>query len=1063
MEKRIYTCATAHLDTVWNWDFEHTVSVCLYNTLVQNFQLFEKYKNYKFNFEGSYRYELMEEYYPALFQKMKEYVAAGRWNVSGSAYENGDVNVPSPEALFRNILYGNSYFEKTFGKRSKEIYLPDCFGFGWALPSIIKHANLLGFTTQKLTWGSAYGIPFDIGKWYGVNGKYCFACTNPDEYVKTFDKVRNSKFLSDKLKDNELRYDLPWTFGFHGAGDQGGAPKEKSVEVLSRDMAENDKDAVKVLSSASDDIYHDLDALSEKQKGKLPEWRNELLMTNHAVGGYTSRAIGKRWNRRCEEMADIAERSSVTGTWLGGMDYPQKNLETAWKRAIAHQFHDDLPGTSVQTAYQRSWNDYVLSMNQFENEYTHSAQTIAQELDTSWVTGIALVVHNSMEFDRKGLVTCDINIGNAKSIQVFDKDGKEAPAQISRRSHNGSIINFIADVKSLGYKVYDLIFSDEAENRKDSPLVITSQCLENQKYIVRLNDNADVCSIFDKALNKELLAEPIVFDLMDYYGSKDYPAWELNYKEVMASPKGHPVKKSVEIEREGNASVALAIRQTFENSRFKTIVSLDNEGATVNFETEIRWKNLRTLVKNKFSLAVSNPKAHYDLGLGVIERGNNNEQLYEVPAQKWADLSNQEYGVTVLSNSKYGWDKPNDNTLRLTAIHTPFKQYRKKSMQGMMDLGLNKYSYALFSHENGYNGESQKEARMFNQPMNVFITSKHDGNLGTEYSFGSISNTDVIVRCIKKAEDSDEIVVRFNEGVNKKAEHVAFTLGNGIISAREIYASEEPLGDAAVENGALVFDIDPFDVKSFALTLAPRENPARRPEQKQIKLEGNFPVFCEQNEAPKQLLKAASLRFPRELAPSQFIYCGIDFHLNPRTAVECKGQKIHFVEEWDKLYFIITSMGGDKEELEFRVGEQIQKINVPSVDDRIGRWDLYSMNETANIKECRLAYAFTHAHDSNGNDVIAHQMYLFRCELELNGAHTIQLPSESGVLLFAATAVRGEAPTQLGYHLYDQAQTRPVHLDLTSKDKRTYRKSMLPHNMCGAATLLKRDKKGFKV
>lgn len=1061
MEKRIYTCATAHLDTIWNWDFEHTISVCLYNTLVQNFLLFQQYPEYKFNFEGSYRYELMEEYYPDLFQIMKEYIAQGRWNVTGSAYENGDVNVPSPEALFRNILYGNTYFEKKFGKRSKEIYLPDCFGFGWALPAVIHHANLLGFATQKLTWGSAYGIPFDIGKWYGVNGKYCFACTNPDEYVKTLHKVRNSKFLSDKLKENAQKYDLPWTFGFHGAGDQGGAPKKKSVQTVCNDIASNHQNEVKVLSSASDDIYRDLDALPAEQKAKLPEWRNELLMTEHAAGGYTSRTIGKRWNRRCEELADLTERSCVAGTWLGGMTYPQKSLETAWKRAIAHQFHDDLPGTSVHKEYQRTWNDYVLSMNQFTNEYTHSVQTVTQGLDTSWVTGTALVVNNSMEFERKELVKCELNIGNAKSIHIYDRDGLEVPAQISHRSHNGSIIGFIAQVKGLGYKVYDMVFSGEAPQRKNTDLILRENSLENQKFIVRLNSNGDVYSIFDKGLDKELLKEPIVFDLMDYYGSKDYPAWEMNYKEVSAAPKGHPVKKSVELYRNGNASIALAVRQTYENSRFKTIVSLDNDGQSVNFQTEIRWKNLRTLVKNRFVLSPANPKAHYDIGLGVIARGNNTEQLFEVPAQKWADLSIKEYGVTILSDSKYGWDKPADDTLRLTAVHTPFKQYRRQSMQGMMDLGLNKYSYAVYSHQGGFGAGSQQAARAFNQPMTAFITNKHEGTLGADYSFGSISNPNVILRCLKKAENSDEIVVRFNEGTNQKAEKVRFFLGDGIESAREIYASEEPLGNAAVKDGYLVFDLAPYDVKSFALTLKPAPLSFTPPKQQVVRIEGNKLAFQEQKKSPALLRHADTLCFPGERNPGSIHYSGIEFRLNPRTALSCKGQKLHFVEKWDKIYLLLTSMQGDKKDLEFRVGDQVQKIDVPSVDDRIGRWDLYSMKETGHIKKCRLAYAFTHAHTEDGDDVLAHQMYLFCCELTLNGVHTIQLPQDSDVLLFAATAVSGEIPCRLGYHLYDQAQSRPVNLDFTARDKNTYRTSLLPHNMCGSATLLKREKKDF--
>ena len=221
-EKRIYTIATAHLDTVWNWDFEHVLNVCLPNTLHDNFRLFSQYPDYRFNFEGAYRYELFREYYPEEYETLKGYIADGRWNVTGSAYENGDVNVPSPEQMFRNILYGNRYFRQEFGKQSNDIYLPDCFGFGWALPSIAANAGLKGFSTQKLSWGSAYGIPFDIGRWEGPDGKKIFVSLDPKSYCTTFRKIRDSKELLPKLKKNEKDYGLPWTFAYHGVGDVDG-------------------------------------------------------------------------------------------------------------------------------------------------------------------------------------------------------------------------------------------------------------------------------------------------------------------------------------------------------------------------------------------------------------------------------------------------------------------------------------------------------------------------------------------------------------------------------------------------------------------------------------------------------------------------------------------------------------------------------------------------------------------------------------------------------------------------------------------------------------------------
>ncbi|MGN0560250.1 MAG: alpha-mannosidase, partial [Candidatus Fimenecus sp.] len=328
----IYTVATAHLDTVWNWTFERTVEKYIPATLDDNFKLFEKYPDYVFSFEGSRRYELMEEYYPEKFEMLKKYVADGRWFVTGSAYENGDVNVPSPEALFRNILYGNGYFRDKFGKTSVDIYLPDCFGFGYALPSIIKHAGLLGFTTQKLTWSSAYGIPFDLGLWQGVDGSQIYASLDAQDYAATLKTVRQHKNAPNKLKNNIEKYDLPFTYLLHGTGDRGGAPKEESVKTVVSEKQKNAQSDTDVEIVSVDKVFRVMDEdLSAVQKKNLPVWNNELVSTDHGVGGYTSRALGKRWNRKNEQLADAAERFSVAAAWCSAGAYPQKELETAWK------------------------------------------------------------------------------------------------------------------------------------------------------------------------------------------------------------------------------------------------------------------------------------------------------------------------------------------------------------------------------------------------------------------------------------------------------------------------------------------------------------------------------------------------------------------------------------------------------------------------------------------------------------------------------------------------------------------------------------------------------------
>ena len=721
-KKKIYTIANAHLDTIWSWDFETTVSKYIYNTLNDNFNRFEKYPEYKFNFEGSYRYELMKEYYPEMWDKMKSYISKGRWNVCGSAFENGDVNVPSPEALFRNILLGNNYFYDNFGKRSCDIFLPDCFGFGYALPSVMRHANLKGFTTQKLTWGSAYGIPFDLGKWYGVDGNYVYGCTNPGSYDKTLKKIRDNDFVEKKLKDNE-QYNLPLTAVFHGVGDRGGAPTEASVKTVCDEINKNDTSDTEVLSAPADKIFHDIDALPENVKQKLPVWNNELVMTNHAVGGYTSRAIGKRWNRRNEEIADMAERACVTAMTVNGYDYPQIPLTKAWKRVIAHQFHDDLPGTSVQRAYRRSWNDYAMSLNQFTNEYESAVKSIASSLDTAFVKGTAIVVNNPMEYERTNVVSVRIPTKLCgKNMTALDSEENEYPVQVTEVKNGVTTLLVCVTVPAMGYKVFDI------RNRKcqiKSKLFASIQMLENEKYRVQFNSNGDISSIFDKDLKKEILKKPIITGIFDYNGSPHWPAWELNFEELNREPQNATKIKAIKVIENGPCRVALQIVKTFGESTFTSIVALSRGGKVVEVYTETEWRSKRHAAKEIFSFSAHSPVATYDLGLGAIKRGNMNEKLFEVPAQKWADITDksEDFGVSVISECKYGWDKFDDSTLRLTLMHTPLKNYRVDSMQSMMELGLNRYSYAIYSHKNTVGHDTQTEARNFVMPMASFIVS----------------------------------------------------------------------------------------------------------------------------------------------------------------------------------------------------------------------------------------------------------------------------------------------------------------------------------------------------
>ena len=1035
LKPRIYTVATAHLDTSWNWDFETTLREYIPATLRDNFALFEKYPDYRFSFEGSYRYELMEEYYPEEFEKLKEYVAQGRWNVTGSAYENGDVNIPSPEALFRNILYGNSYFDKTFGKRSTDIFLPDCFGFGWALPSIARHANLSGFTTQKLTWSSAFGIPFDLGRWYGVDGRWIYASLDARSYVAELDKVRKNRAVSQKLKANLKKYNLPFTYIFHGTGDCGGAPKEESVATVCQELSENKTEKSDVLSAPADQVFRDMEAeLTPEQKASLPFWNTELVSTDHGVGSYTSRAIGKRWNRRAEQLADAAERSASAAMWLG-----------------AAEFHDDLTGTSLMRCYQRNWNDYILSLNELAEEYRASVGAVSTLMDTSFVKGTALLVNNPLQGseNRIGPVTAFIPVSeNCQYLRVYDLNGSEVPAQVLSRNGEALKIVFIASVPSMGYAVYDVRESGEPCPIQ-TRLRAQEKLLENERYRLTLDHNGDISSIYDKEVGMDLLTAPIRMGVHHYLGSTHWPAWELDFVEVMTKPIAYARAPKFTILENGPARVAIETLRVCGPSTFRQVISLSAGGDTVEVYNEIEWRNMRSLLKTQFPLAVSNPKASYDLGLGVIERGNNTPKLYEVPAQMWADITKVDgsCGVSILSDSKYGWDKPLDNCLRLTGIHTPQSAYRDESGQNTMDLGLNRYSFGIFGHMGGYENGTQMAAARFNQPMNAFLVEKHPGALGREFSFGRISEENILVRALKKAQDSDEIIIRFNEGAGKTHTKLRFELGAGIASAREIYASEEPReeGEFLLEGGVLQFDLKAFEPRSFALTLAPAPVCGQLKHSMPIELPYDTDLLSF-NRNRADCGTACPVALPAERFPSEIRCGGVRFVTGPKedlaaNAVICRGQKLSIPEGAKYLSLMMASLSGDRRTA-LTIGKTGFLFTVHDLLEAVGKWDLYGMQETGQIKQTVLAWNATHLHRGDA-DSYGEQAYFFKYTFEIpEGAKSFTLPLDQNLLLLAASgtdlpACRTAAP------LYDTLKKREFDFWITEKDRRLAHPGML--------------------
>jgi alpha-mannosidase len=674
----LYVVAYAHLDTQWRWEYPRVINDYIPKTMHDNFALFEKYPHYVFNFSGANRYRMMKEYWPGDYARVKQYVAAGRWFPAGSSMEESDVNTPSAESIFRQILYGNQFFRREFGKTSAEYMLPDCFGFPASLPSILAHAGIKGFSTQKLTWNSAAlvggrgsieetprGIPFNVGWWQGPDGRGVIAALNPGSYGG---QIRRDISNSPSHGPNGPSREEDWPhrvylngkvsglltdYHYYGTGDTGGSPREDSVRMMEAIVTRNPALApvfgdgpIKVVSATAEEMF--LNIRPDQIKG-LPRYEGDLLLTDHSAGSITSQSYQKYWNRQNELLADAAEKASVGAALLGSRVYPQERLNNAWTLVMGGQFHDILPGTATPKAFEFSWNDDVIALNQFASVLTSATEGIAAGLDTQ-SNGAAIVVYNPLNVEREDVVEASVlfSDGPPPAVSVLGPDGQQVPSQLIGRDGDRARILFVAKAPSVGYAVYS-VFREEAPLRsklKTGP----DSTIENHRYRVKLNNDGDVASIFDKKLDRELLAAPLRLAIKNDTPAQ-WPAWNMDWTDQQKPPRAYVGRVWMGHTEYGAARVSFLVEREFEGSKFQQTVRLSegDAGNRVEFSNVIEWKTSNANLKATFPLAAANPKATYNWDIGTIERGNNDERKFEVPSHQWFDLTDKSgaFGVTI--------------------------------------------------------------------------------------------------------------------------------------------------------------------------------------------------------------------------------------------------------------------------------------------------------------------------------------------------------------------------------------------------------------------------------
>jgi alpha-mannosidase len=1049
-EPTAHVVATSHLDTQWRWTIQTTIDEYLRDTLDENLALLESYPEYVFSFEGAFRYQLMKEYYPERFARMKRMIDAGRWHVCGSWLDAVDVNMPSPEALFRHTLYGNGWFEREFGQRSVDVFLPDCFGFGYALPSIMAHSGLTGFSTQKLTWGSAYGTPFDLGRWRGVDGAEVIAAVNPGAYVTdlTTDLSRDSTVVA-AIERTVAAGGPPIAYRYYGTGDTGGAPSESSVQQLVASMESDGP--VRVVPAGADQLFRELSA---EQIASLPVYDGELVMTSHGAGCYTSQAAMKRWNRRCEVLADAAERAASLAWLLGGEPYPAATLERAWTRFLWHGFHDDLTGTSIPEAYTFSWNDLLLSQQEFAQVLETSLASIATGLDTRIdgrpIGSVPLVLFNPLGHAREEVVIFEGHVPHpfsvAPMIHVFGPDGEEVPATAldtgERHPVDPAPLAFTARVPASGVAVYELRVAPpqnpaERRNRRQAhgwnPDTGT---LDTDRYRLRFSTEGLV-SLIDKRTDRELLAAPPRLQLL-HNQPENWAAWEIDHDDIMADPYAEvPLGGIPETVIASEDIARLSFTHEAAGSTFRQTLTVADD--RLDLELDIDWATKATLLKAAFFTTARDTAVTYDLGLGTIRRGLNRPQLYEVPAQRWADLTDAsgDFGLTIMNDGRHGWDHPDPGTLRLTLLHTPAvsKGWRWIDDQKSQDLGRHRVTVSMMGHGPDWRTEAVRAADELNQPLLPFKSiDRHDGPWGRTLSLIELAGDrpEVAIRAVKRSEQGDRLVVRVQETTGQPVRGLELRALGPILSVDELRADEVAIAigdDVTLASGALRFDLAPYQPRTFALELAtPTGNrTVARTASEPWPLPWNLDGLSTRDAPTDGDLDGHGLTLPSAQIPREIQRDGARYATGPRepgraNLVRCEGQTIAIPDtEHTRVRLLMCSLDGPREAVFARDQGRPTRVWVPDGLIPFGQWDTRVVGEDvvhardeltgAYTTPADIGWVVTHRVDADGAPIPYEFVHFYVKELRISppGEHVttraITLPDDPALVILGASLV----------------------------------------------------------
>ncbi|KAH7123994.1 glycosyl hydrolases family 38 N-terminal domain-containing protein [Dendryphion nanum] len=817
-----------HIDTCWLWPFAETKRKVA-RSWSNQIDLIERYPELRFVCSQAQQYKWLEQNYPSVFDRVKKKVKEGSFQPIGGSWVEHDTNLPGGESLVRQFLYGQRYFESRFGQRCKTFWLPDTFGYSTQLPQVCRIAGMTRFLTQKLSWNNINNFPHTTFNWVALDNSQVICHMPPSETYTAEANFGDVKRSVSQHKSLDQDHTSLLVFG---KGDGGGGPTWQHLEKLRRCRGISDQVGLLPrlkLGDSADDFFDKLEKKVENGQD-LVTWYGELYFELHR-GTYTTQANNKRNNRKAEFLLRDIEYLATLATIKAGYSdsskykYPKKQLDDIWEDVLLCQFHDCLPGSSIEMCYDDSDEIYAKAFHTGEGLLADALRELG--FDDKPTADSKLVALNTLPWGRTELVKLPSSLASVSSYGLAHSSG---PGLMDIRPLSSPYSAHTSSIKEIRPNVFEL---------------------RNAQYVVEVTDGA-ITSLYDISAEREIVpkgkkaAQLVIYDDKPLY----WQAWDVEVYHLQSRVELSPHK--VSISEDSPHSVSLEIETKISDKSWaKTTISLPsvigNQSSAIEISAEVEWHETMKFLKVEFPVDIVNTEASYETQFGIVKRPTHYNTTwdmakFEVCVHKWADLSEATYGVSILNDSKFGFATVG-NVMRLSLLRAA------KAPDAHADMGRHHIRYAIFPHEGPLNAKTVQKAFEFNNPLKII---GHRADLATSSSSPTTLSSpsllsalrihgapNLILDTIKRGEDDEDvsrgelpvkkgrsIIVRIYDSLGGKSRAVLSWGGLKVSKVVKVNALEDELEDVSSEMTVLESGekgvgivVRAFEIATFKLVL----------------------------------------------------------------------------------------------------------------------------------------------------------------------------------------------------------------------------------------------------